>query len=68
MSADKDWYVPPQSARVQMCDASIRDAKKEVPHGQVGVGGGSARVNPFFRDKSSIFSFSGRGTLLHFVG
>lgn len=35
MSADKDGYVPPQSARIQMCDASIRDAKREVPHGQV---------------------------------
>lgn len=35
VSADKDGYVPPQSARVQMCDASIRDAKREVPHGQV---------------------------------
>lgn len=54
MSADKDGYVPPQSARVQMCDASIRDAKREVPHGQVGVGGGSARVNPFFRDKEFV--------------
>ncbi|CAM9950494.1 unnamed protein product, partial [Hapterophycus canaliculatus] len=28
VSADKDGYVPPQSARVQMCDASIRDAKR----------------------------------------
>lgn len=35
VSADKDGYVPPQSARIQMCDASIRDAKREVPHGQV---------------------------------
>ncbi|CAM9913904.1 unnamed protein product [Pylaiella littoralis] len=35
VSADKDGYVPPQSARVQMCDASIRDAERQVPHGQV---------------------------------
>jgi len=35
VSADKDGYVPPQSARVQVCDASIRDAQREVPHGQV---------------------------------
>lgn len=35
VSADKDGYVPPQSARVQMCDTSIRDAEREVPHGQV---------------------------------
>lgn len=35
VSADKDGYVPPQSARVQMCDASIRDAEREVSHGQV---------------------------------
>lgn len=37
VSADGDGYVPPQSARVQMCDASVRDAEKDVPHGQVGV-------------------------------
>lgn len=35
VSADKDGYVPPQSARVQMCDVSVRDAQKSVPHGQV---------------------------------
>ncbi|CAN0421296.1 unnamed protein product, partial [Ectocarpus sp. 12 AP-2014] len=34
VSADKDGYVPSQSARIQMCDASLRDAKREVPQGQ----------------------------------